>query len=183
MLVAGPLLRSVSQSHRHPELGPFRHTTCISYLRGKIVPTITTSGISHIYLPSKDIDASIAFYTEHFGFKLLRKYRMGDRESAYVELGGILIELTVSDTTPAEDGRTELRLGLAVPDIAAALAELKRKGVTVAREPWDARTFWGRQAQIKDPSGYIISLREWREPDGPYYPDWKPSHDDVERLA
>jgi len=38
--------------------------------------------------------------------------------------------------------------------------------VPIAREPWDARTFWGRQAYIKDPSGYILSLREWRAPDG-----------------
>jgi hypothetical protein len=57
------------------------------------------------------------------------------------------------------------------------------KGVEVSREPFDARTFWGKQAQIKDPSGYGISLREWAAPDDPYFPDWQPRHEGVERLA
>ena len=63
------------------------------------------------------------------------------------------------------------------------MRELKAAGVHVEREPWTARTFWGLQAMIKDPSGWIISLREWKEPDNPYYADWQPVHDDVERLA
>ena len=143
----------------------------------------TTTGISHVYLPSKDVGESIAFYTEQLGFKLLRRYRMADRESAYVELGGVLVELTSSDTTPAADGRFELRLGVGVPDMATAIAELKAVGVTVLREPWEARTFWGLQAQIQDPSGWVISLREWQAPAGPEFPDWTPRHDAVERIA
>ena len=147
------------------------------------MPTTIATGISHIYLPSRDIDESIAFYTTHLGFRLLRKYRMNGRESAYVELGGILLELTLSETTPDQDGRTELKIGVAVPDMATAIAELKAKGVPVVREPWDARTFWGLQAQIQDPSGYIISLREWQAPDGPTYAEWTPKHEEVERLS
>ena len=119
---------------------------------------------SHIYLPSRNAEESIAFYTERLGFKLLRKYTMGGRVSAYCELGGVLLEVTDgAQNTPDQDGRTEPRIGVQVDDIAEAIAELK--------------------AMIKDPSGYIISLREWQEPDGPYYPDWQPVHDDVERLA
>ena len=146
------------------------------------MPTATPTGISHIYLPSRDLDESIDFYTRHLGFRLLRKYRMNGRESAYVELGSILLELTPSDTTPDREGRTELRIGLAVPDVAAAIAELKANGVPVVREPWDARTFWGLQAQIQDPSGYLISLREWHDPDGTTYAGWTPRHEEVERL-
>ena len=140
-------------------------------------------GFSHIYLPSRSVDESIEFYTKKLGFNLLRKYSMNGRESAYVEIGGVLLELTPSENTPDQDGRTEPRIGLEVPDMAAAIAELKSAGVEIAREPWDALTFWGIQAQIKDPSGYIISLREWKAPDGPKYADWKPAHDNVERLA
>ena len=139
---------------------------------------------SHIYLPSRNAEESIAFYTERLGFKLLRKYTMGGRVSAYCELGGVLLEVTDgAENPPDQDGRTEPRIGLQVDDIAEAIAELRAAGVHVEREPWSARTFWGLQAMIKDPSGYIVSLREWQEPDGPYYPDWQPVHDDVERLA
>ena len=137
---------------------------------------------SHIYLPSRSVDESIVFYTERLGFKLLRKYAMGSgaSASAYCELGGVLLELTQGQNTPDTDGRTEPRIGLQVDDIAESIAELKAAGVHVEREPWTARTFWGLQAMIKDPSGWIISLREWKEPDGPYYADWQPVHDDVQ---
>jgi predicted enzyme related to lactoylglutathione lyase len=143
----------------------------------------TTTGISHGYLPSKNVGASIAFYTEQLGFTLQRHYRMGEREAAYVELGGVLVELTSSETTPADVDRVEPRLGVGVPDIATAIAELRAAGVTIVREPWAARTFWGLQAQIADPSGWVISLREWQDGDGPTFRDWTPRHDDVVRLA
>ncbi len=108
---------------------------------------------------------------------------MNGRLSAYVVMGGILLELTLSPNTPSVDGRSELRIGLTVDDMDATLADLKSKGVEVVREPWAALTFWGRQAQIRDCSGYLISLREWRAPDGPHYPDWQPDQPDTERIA
>ena len=141
------------------------------------------TSFSHIYFPVRDIDETIDFYTQKLGFSLLRRWSNNDRQSAYLSLGGILLELNTSETTPSADGRTELRLGLTVDNMDATLSDLKGKGVEVAREPWDAFTFWGRQAQIKDPSGYTISLREWRAPDGPDFEGWQPTTEGVIRLA
>ena len=138
--------------------------------------------ISHIYLPVRDVNESIDFYTQKLGFKLLRQYETNGRPSAYVTLGGILLELTPSTTTPSTDRRSELRIGILVDDMDATLAEVREKGVEVAREPWQAQTFWGRQAQLRDPNGYLISIRQYREPDGPDYPDWQPEHEGVVRL-
>ena len=138
--------------------------------------------ISHIYLPVRDVNESIDFYTQKLGFKLLRQYEMNGRASAYVTLGGILLELTPSTTTPSTDGRSELRIGILVDDMDATLAEVRANGVEVAREPWQAQTFWGRQAQLRDPNGYLISIRQYREPDGPDYPDWQPEHEGVIRI-
>jgi lactoylglutathione lyase len=138
--------------------------------------------ISHIYLPVRDVNESIDFYTQKLGFKLLRQYETNGRPSAYVTLGGILLELTPSTTTPSTDGRSELRIGILVDDMDATLDEVRANGVEVAREPWQAQTFWGRQAQIRDPNGYLISIRQYREPDGPDYPDWQPEHEGVVRL-
>jgi lactoylglutathione lyase len=137
---------------------------------------------SHIYLPVRDIDESIDFYTQKLGFELLRQYSINGRPSAYVTLGGILLELTLSTTTPSTDGRSELRIGLLVDDMDATLAEVRAKGVEVAREPWQAQTFWGRQSQLRDPSGYLISIREYRAPDGPGYTGWQPEHEGVVRV-
>ena len=138
--------------------------------------------ISHIYLPVRDVNESIDFYTQKLGFKLLRQYETNGRPSAYVTLGGILLELTPSTTTPSTDGRSELRIGILVDDLDATLDEVRANGVEVAREPWQAQTVWGRQAQIRDPTGSLISIRQYREPDGPDYPDWQPEHEGVVRL-
>jgi lactoylglutathione lyase len=144
------------------------------------------TSFSHIYLPVNDVDESIEFYTQNLGFKLLRKYRMSadGNPSAYVELGDVLLELTKSRTPlPRDPNQVESRIGLTVTDMDGVWADLMKKGVQSAREPFDARTFWGRQAQIKDPSGYGISLREWAEPDNPRFEGWQPRHEGAERLA
>lgn len=138
---------------------------------------------SHIYLPVRDVDESIEFYTQKLGFYLLRKYTTNSNLAAYVGLNGLLLEFSVSGNTPSVDGRSELRIGLIVDDLDATLAELQEKGVKVGREPWQAATFWGRQAQIMDPSGYRISLREYRAPDNAYFKDWEPEQESVVRLA
>ena len=91
--------------------------------------TMQARAFSHIYLPSRSAEESIAFYTERLGFKLLRKYTMGGRVSAYCELGGVLLEVTDgAQNTPDQDGRTEPRIGVQVDDIAEAIAELRAAG-------------------------------------------------------
>ena len=144
------------------------------------------TGFSHIYLPVRDVDESIRFYSENFGFRLLRKYQTsaGGAPSAYLELGEVLLELTKArGALPADSDSVEPRIGLTVPDMAAAWSALMERGAVPVREPYDARTFWGRQAQVKDPNGYGISLREWAEPDNPHFEAWEPRHEGVTRLA
>jgi catechol 2,3-dioxygenase-like lactoylglutathione lyase family enzyme len=138
---------------------------------------------SHIYLPVRDIDEAIEFYTQKLGFTLLRKYTVNGALAAYVNLNDILLEFSTSQNTPSVDGRSELRIGLIVDDLDATLVDLKAKGVPVPREPWQAMTFWGRQCQIMDPSGYRISLREYRAPDNAHFPDWQPDQEGIVRLA
>jgi catechol 2,3-dioxygenase-like lactoylglutathione lyase family enzyme len=141
------------------------------------------TGYSHINLPVQDMAESIVFYTEILGFSLLRKWNVNGKEAAYVCFQGILFELTTpSRPAPADEDRTETRLGFTVNNLDAALDAFRKAGVTIAREPWDAQTFWGRQAYIVDPSGYILALREWRAPDGPSFTDWVPAHEGVVRL-
>ena len=141
------------------------------------------TGYSHINLPVNDMEKSVTFYTETLGFSLLRKWSVNGRVSAYLCFHDILLELTTpSRPTPAEEDRTETRMGFTVDDLDAALDAFRKTGVTIAREPWDAQTFWGRQAYIVDPSGYILALREWRAPDNPRFTDWTPAHEGVVRL-
>jgi len=115
------------------------------------MPDKMITSFSHIYLPVKDVDESIDFYTKKLGFKLFRKYTMqeGAAPSAYVELGDVLLELTQSRTPmPVDEGRVVPRIGLTVSNMDAVEKDLKAKGVEFEREPFDARTFWGRQAMV-----------------------------------
>ena len=142
------------------------------------------TGFSHIYHRLRDLDEGIEWYTKNLGFKLLRKFEMRGTKSAYVELDNVLLELsTMADPSALPGPEGERRLGLSTTDIDAVFAQLKANGVEILNDPREARTFWGRQGAIKDPSGYIITLREWDDPDHPRYPDWQPRHDDVKRLA
>jgi catechol 2,3-dioxygenase-like lactoylglutathione lyase family enzyme len=141
------------------------------------------SAFSHIYMPCRDVQESIDFYTGLMGFELFRSWEMNGRRSAYCKLNGVLLELTLRDNTPiATDNRVEPRIGLIVDDIAAEIARLRAAGVTVEREPWAAATFWGTQAMIRDPNGWVISLREYRAPDSPDFKDWTPDQPGVVRL-
>jgi lactoylglutathione lyase len=141
------------------------------------------TSFSHIYHRVRDLDESIDFYTRHLGFTLLRRYSTDGRESAYLRLGEVLLETSAARSPsdlPGPEG--ERRLGLTVIDLDAVMQDLKAAGIEVVQEAFPARTFWGRQAAIKDPNGYIISLREWRAPDNPQFPDWKPEQEGVVRL-
>ncbi|MGH2602396.1 MAG: VOC family protein, partial [Dehalococcoidia bacterium] len=134
-----------------------------------------------------DVDEAVRFYTGNLGFRLLRKWRAADSsEAAYAELGGILLEIILSAATPnvrADGTRGEQRFGLVVDQLDAVLTELKAKGVEIATEPFEPRSFWGRQATIRDPFGYIVALREWRAPDGPRFDDWQPTRANVVRTG
>jgi predicted enzyme related to lactoylglutathione lyase len=141
-------------------------------------------GICHIPYRVRDIGATIDFFTEMFGFNLLRRWVAADGwEGAYLEMGNVLLEVNKIEDEALLPGDKLVRiLGLTVTDLDETLRQLKAKGVKVGIEPFEPRTFWGRQAGVFDPSGYIISLREWRAPDGPKYPDWQP-RDDTKRTA
>jgi catechol 2,3-dioxygenase-like lactoylglutathione lyase family enzyme len=144
------------------------------------------TSFSHVIYPVKSIDDTVEFYTKNLGFKLLRRYSSSlGRESAYLNLGDVLLELMQSPTAaePAADGRLQNRIGLTVTNLDAVLAELTKRGVEIAIEPYEARTFWGRQASIKDPSGYGVSLREWQAPDHPSFDGWQPRHEGMTRTG
>jgi catechol 2,3-dioxygenase-like lactoylglutathione lyase family enzyme len=135
-------------------------------------------GFSHVYLPVPDVEAAIAFYTANLGFRLQRRWQTADGVvAAYLELGGVLLELLPS----ASGIQGERRFGLVVDDLGATLSELRGRGVEIAGEPFAPRSFWGRQATTRDPFGYIVALREWHAPDGPHFGGWHPAEEQTGR--
>ena len=128
------------------------------------------SNVSHITYPTTDVEKSVDFLVNTMGF-----YRQQRGTTTYVGIGDTLFELGKRDSIPVDPERpTAYLLGVVVDDLDAAMAELTAKGIEVTRPIWKARTFYGRQAVIREPGGIQLALREYREPDGPHYMGWQP---------
>lgn len=135
--------------------------------------------VDHVELNARDIAASVAFYCDVLGFEVSRWVqveRAGRRiEIACLTLGDFMIELLPAGEHAVDQRSTGLRmLALRVDDMAQTIEALRAKGVEVAGEPIDALTFDGLRAEIRDPDGVHIELREWRH-GGDYRGDaWQP---------
>ena len=84
---------------------------------------------------------------------------------------------------PLGPGTAERPFAMVVDDAEAVVAELEAMGVEVDTRPQPSFSFDGKTAVIRAPSGLAIELREWAAHDGPTYPDWTPSREDVGNLT
>lgn len=125
--------------------------------------------IDHIELLTAHPQRAIEFYTEVLGFKVRARDRvpqtpLGPLDLVYLELGGTTVELMCYPDTTLGKRVFEERLGyrmmaVEVEDMDGALALLKARGIEPSwgpvRRPRYAR------AEIRDPDGNSIELRQW----------------------
>jgi lactoylglutathione lyase len=121
----------------------------------------------HTMLRVKDLDASLRFWTEHFGMKLLRRhdYPEGKFTLAFVGYGDesehSVLELTYNW------GKSDYVLGdqfghiaIGVDDIHATCERLRAAGVPITREPGPMKHGRTVIAFALDPNGYKVELIE-----------------------
>ncbi len=118
----------------------------------------------HAMIRVRDVEASLKFYTELLGLKLVREnHYPEDAFSLYylaTEEGEPEIELTKNhDERSYSDGDNFGHLAFQVDDIYATCQTLQAGGVTILYPPRD-----GRMAFVKDPSGISIELLQADEP-------------------
>jgi catechol 2,3-dioxygenase-like lactoylglutathione lyase family enzyme len=142
--------------------------------------------VDHVHVATRDIEESIRFYTTVLGFRLVRRVKVGTKEPApqiaYVALDGFLIEFAQVRHDNALQGTEALPLGLSVDDLDAAMEMCRSHGVEIVSPPARAKSFAGRQASIRDPSGVVLEVRQWDADDVPMSPDWIPELDGVTRI-
>jgi glyoxylase I family protein len=126
--------------------------------------------IDHIELLTAVPDRAIDFYISVLGFSERERVRIpqtpfGPLELAYLELGGTTVEVMCYPEAKAIPPRSqEPRLGwqclaLEVQDMDGALALLKEKGVDATWGPMKRPDY--ARAEIRDPDGNPIELRQW----------------------
>jgi len=117
----------------------------------------------HTSITVRDMDASIRFYTENLGLRLVKRQEIPENnaEIAFLEDGETShqIELTFwrSKREYVEGDQLD-HIGLQVKDVDKVVEELRRKGVTVKKEPFRFSDGKSRIAFITDPNDIWIEL-------------------------
>ena len=126
--------------------------------------------IDHVEIVTDNPDRTVTFYTEVLGFTVKSRDRI-DRSAlgvpmdlVYLDLGGTVVELISYEGLAVEPAPQQEHLGyrmmaLEVDDMDKTADYLKTKGVEIVWGP-KVREKYVR-AEIRDPNGYHIELRQW----------------------
>ena len=126
--------------------------------------------IDHVEIVTDQLDRTEQFYTDVLGFTVKARDRI-ERSSlgvpidlVYLDLGGTTVELIRYDGAAVDPAPQTEHLGyrmiaLEVDDMQNAAEYLKTKGVDIVWGPRVSETY--SRAEICDPNGYRIELRQW----------------------
>jgi catechol 2,3-dioxygenase-like lactoylglutathione lyase family enzyme len=128
--------------------------------------------IDHIELLTAEPQRAIDFYTGVLGFRVRSRDRVpgtpqGPLDLVYLELGGTTLELMCYPERKFVRREGETCLGyqlmaLEVEDMDRALAALGMKGIAPSWGPVKRPSY--ARAEIRDPDGNGIELRQWMRP-------------------
>ena len=122
--------------------------------------------IDHVEIIPQDFQRCMDFYTEILGFKI-KVQRKIDKppliEIAFLELKDSVIEImSVKNPSPPSGSPWQVgypRFAIEVEDMDKAIEYLKNKGVEISVAP--ILLGKSKRAEIKDPDGLSIELRQW----------------------
>lgn len=124
--------------------------------------------IDHIEIVTDKLDETVDFYTRVLGFTVKARDRIERPGSAlnlvYLDLGGTVVELIsyegiAVDPAPRSEHLGYRMIALEIDDMVKTAAYLKDKGISIVWGPV-VRDAYAR-AEICDPNGYHIELRQW----------------------
>ena len=124
--------------------------------------------IDHVEIVTDKPEQTERFYTELLGFRVRERDRVERPGAAlnlvYLDLGGTTVELISFEGVPVDPAPKLEHLGyrliaLEVENMDEAIAHLKEHGVPVVWGPM-VRDRYAR-AEVCDPNGYRIELRQW----------------------
>ncbi len=122
--------------------------------------------IDHVEIIPGHYEKTIEFYTNILNFKLRERRKVAMpplEEIVYLELNGTVVELmSVQNPSPLSEQPWQVGyqlIALEVEDMDRAIEYLRGKGVEIS---WGPMTLGNsKRAEIKDPNGLSIELRQW----------------------
>jgi glyoxylase I family protein len=138
--------------------------------RNGIWEAIMFKRIDHIEIVTDQLDRTVQFYTQVLGFKVravdrIESSGLGVRINlVYLELGGTVVELISYEGAAVDPASQTEHLGyrmiaLEVDDMQKTADYLRCKGVDIVGAPRVRETY--SRAEICDPNGYHLELRQW----------------------
>jgi catechol 2,3-dioxygenase-like lactoylglutathione lyase family enzyme len=126
--------------------------------------------IDHVEIVTDQLDRTVQFYTEVLGFTVKARDRIERSglgvpiDLVYLDLGGTVVELIAYedasvDPAPQTDHLGYRMIALEVDDMQKTADYLRTKGVDIVWGPKVRETY--SRAEIRDPNGYHIELRQW----------------------
>jgi len=126
--------------------------------------------IDHVEIVTDMPEETAEFYTQILGFRVKARDRIERSglgvplDLIYLDLGGTVVELITYRglaiaPAPSEEHLGYRMIALEVDDMDATVNYLKHRGVDVVWGPIRRPTF--ARAEICDPNGYRIELRQW----------------------
>ena len=126
--------------------------------------------IDHVEIVTDQPERTEEFYTDVLGFTVKARDRIERSglgvpiDLVYLDLGGTVVELityngAAVDPAPQQEHLGYRMIAIEVDDMQQAAEYLKTKGVDIVWGPRIAPTY--ARAEICDPNGYHIELRQW----------------------
>ena len=126
--------------------------------------------IDHVEIVTDQPKRTEEFYTNVLGFTVKARDRVERSglgvpiDLVYLDLGGTVVELityngATVDPAPQKEHLGYRMIAIEVDDMQEAAEYLKTKGVDIVWGPRLAPTY--ARAEIRDPNGYHIELRQW----------------------
>jgi glyoxylase I family protein len=125
--------------------------------------------IDHVELITDQPERTEKFYTEVLGFKVRGRNRVPQPHNAvlnlvYLDLGGTVVELisyegVTVDPMPKLEHLGYRMIALEIDDMQQTADYLKERGFPIVWGPKVTDTY--ARAEIRDPNGYGIELRQW----------------------
>ena len=130
---------------------------------------------NHIGINVRDLQKTLAFYSRHFGAKIMRGLYIPASHTiaAYVQIGSQMVEF-LSPLTPSDNTEYGIaHISYMVDDIEEASRILIKKGYSFHVMPKRAGSGGGKIAFLKDPNGANVELIERLES---YFEEgWQPT--------